>query len=60
MEAKSVKIPAIGCHHCKTTIERKLGELEGIKSVEVDVDSKTAVIRWEAPPCMGRDKKDLN
>lgn len=59
MEAKSVKIHAISCHHCKMTIERELGELEGIKEVKVDVDSKTALLRWDAPLTWDEIKKTL-
>ena len=59
MEAKSVKIPTISCHHCKATIERELGELEGIKEVKVDVDAKTARIRWDAPASWEQIKKTL-
>lgn len=49
MEEKKVRIPAISCHHCKMAIERELGELKGITSVEVDADAKTAQIHWDAP-----------
>ncbi len=49
MNSKKIRIPAVNCHHCKMTIERELGELEGIESVSVDVDSKTAIISWSAP-----------
>jgi len=59
MEAKKIKIPAISCHHCKMTIERELGELEGVRSVEVDVDAKAARIRWDAPATWEQIKKTL-
>jgi copper chaperone len=59
MEETQVHIPAISCHHCRMTIERELGELEGIESVEVDVDSRTALIRWEAPLTWDEIKETL-
>lgn len=59
MEEKKIHIPAISCHHCKMTIERELGELKGIESVEVDVDSRTAFIRWEAPLTWDEIRKTL-
>ncbi len=36
METKTVKIPAISCGHCVNTIEREVGQLEGIVSVKAD------------------------
>lgn len=59
MEEKKVHIPAISCHHCKMTIERELGELKGIKSVEVDVDAKNALIRWDTPLTWDEIRKTL-
>ena len=43
------QIPAVSCGHCKMTIEREVGELAGVASVQVDVDRKRAVIHYGAP-----------
>jgi len=43
-------IPAVSCDHCKATIEREVGKLSGVASVNVDVDSKRAVIKLISPP----------
>ena len=43
-------IPSVSCDHCKATIEREVGKLTGVASVEVDVDSKQAVIKLITPP----------
>ena len=42
-------IPSVHCGHCKSTIERKGGELSGVASVSVDVDTKQAVIEFDLP-----------
>lgn len=42
-------IPAISCDGCKETIEKKVRELEGVSSVQVDVDNQQAEIEYEAP-----------
>ena len=34
MTAKTFKVPNISCGHCVMTIQREVGELEGIVSVE--------------------------
>ena len=49
METRTVKIPSISCGHCKATIERELGELDGVEKVSVDVATQTAAIAWQPP-----------
>jgi len=49
MDEKDVTIPAISCGHCVATIERELGELDGIDVVRGDPYTKRVTIRWSAP-----------
>ncbi len=49
MEEKTVNIPSITCGHCVMTIKREVSELEGVKSVEGEEQSKTVTIKWENP-----------
>lgn len=42
-------IPTVNCTHCKMTIERKVGEVAGVASVNVDVEAKQAVIKYSLP-----------
>ena len=42
-------IPSISCRHCKMTIERKVGKLAGVTSVNVDVGARQAVIEFGQP-----------
>ncbi len=49
MEEKTVQIPSISCGHCLMTIKREVGELEGVKSVEGDPQTKTVTFNWENP-----------
>ena len=49
METKMFQAPAIHCGHCTMTIERELGDLEGIKSVKAAQDTKAVTVSWEAP-----------
>jgi copper chaperone CopZ len=49
MTTLTYHIPAVSCGHCKMTMERKMGELPGVASVSVDVDSKQAVIQFDSP-----------
>ena len=49
METKTFQAPAIHCGHCTMTIERELGELEGVQSVKADQNTKRVTVKWEAP-----------
>ncbi len=49
MEEKTVNIPSITCGHCVMTIKREVSELEGVKSVEGEEQSKMVTIKWENP-----------
>ena len=49
MTTVTYSVPAVSCGHCKMRIERSVGELAGVESVNVDVDSKQAVISYGPP-----------
>jgi copper chaperone CopZ len=49
MPTVTYKIPNISCHHCVNTIQSELSEVEGVKNVVAEVESKTATIEFEAP-----------
>jgi copper chaperone CopZ len=43
-------VPAVNCAHCKMKIEGEVGRLPGVASVNVDVDTRQAVIELISPP----------
>lgn len=47
MTSKTVKVPTISCGHCVATIEREVGELAGVSSVEADQASRRVTISWD-------------
>ncbi len=49
MESKTFQVPNISCNHCVMTIKRELSELEGVKRVDGDAESKTVTIEWQPP-----------
>jgi copper chaperone CopZ len=49
METRTFMAPAIHCGHCTMTIQREVAELEGVKSVQADQNSKMVTISWETP-----------
>jgi copper chaperone len=42
-------IPNISCGHCVHTIKSEVTELEGVQSVDANMDSKQATITFEPP-----------
>jgi len=49
MKTVTYSIPDISCNHCVHTIQTEVGDLEGVKSVNADLQTKQAVISFEAP-----------
>lgn len=44
MNTKTIVIDGMQCNHCKMTVEKVLGSLEGVGKVEVNLSDKIAVI----------------
>jgi copper chaperone len=49
MEKKTFSIPSISCGHCVNTIKDELNELDGVSSVEGNIDSKSVEVEWDHP-----------
>ena len=45
MNTKTIKIEGMQCNHCKMTVEKVLGAIDGITKVEVSLENKTATIQ---------------
>ena len=43
---KTVTVPGISCGHCVATIERELGGVAGVESVEAEQETKRVTVRW--------------
>lgn len=41
---QTFKISGMACNHCKMTVEKAIGALEGVESVEVDLGAGTATV----------------
>lgn len=44
MAVKTYSVPGITCGHCKSAIESEVSAVDGIGSVEVDIDAKTVKV----------------
>ncbi len=49
MTTVTYTVPAIHCGHCTHTIEMEVSELQGVKSVKADQNTKKVEITFEAP-----------
>jgi copper chaperone len=49
MEKKTFTVPNISCGHCVMSIKNELSELEGVKSVEGNPETKSIDVEWDAP-----------
>ena len=47
MAQTTLTAPDISCAHCKSTIENGMAGVRGVRSVEVDVDSRRVALDWD-------------
>ena len=47
MTTKTVRVPNITCGHCVMTIEREVGEVEGVSEVKADQISRNVTVSWD-------------
>jgi copper chaperone len=47
MASKTVSVPGISCGHCVMTIEREVGELEGVSAVKAEQATKKVTVSWD-------------
>jgi copper chaperone len=59
MESKKFSVPNITCGHCVMTIQRELGEIDGVKKVEGDPTAKEINVEWDAPATLEKIKSTL-
>ncbi len=60
METRTFQAPAIHCGHCTMTIQREVGELEGVTSVNADQNTKMVTVAWQAPASWDKIKALLD
>jgi len=59
VETKKFSVPNITCGHCVMTIQRELGEMDGVKKVEGDPTAKEINVEWNAPATLEKIKSTL-
>jgi len=59
MGQRVIKINGMHCNHCKMTIEKNVGEIKGINSIEVSLKNHTAIIDFEDNVSFDKIKKAI-
>jgi copper chaperone len=49
MTTAAYSVPAMHCMHCVNTIKTEMIELDGVRTVDVDLQSKKVTITYEDP-----------
>ncbi len=49
MENITYKITSIHCGHCVHTIKMELADMDGVKAVDVDIDTKLVNVQFDSP-----------
>lgn len=57
--SKTVEVANISCGHCVKTIEREVGEVEGVTAVSADEGSKKVTVEWDDSRTDWRAIEDL-
>ena len=59
MEKQTFIVPNISCGHCVMTIANELNEMNGVKSVEGNPESKIVTVEWESSTSLDAIKEKL-
>jgi copper chaperone CopZ len=49
MENQTFSVQNITCGHCVMTIKNELSEIDGVKNVDGDPDTKSIMVEWDSP-----------
>jgi copper chaperone CopZ len=47
MEELTYRVSGMSCAHCEAAIAREVEQVAGVRSVEVDLDAETVVVRGD-------------
>ncbi len=59
MESKTFVVPNISCGHCVHTIQSEVADVEGVKSVKADQQTKKVTVQWDTPATWDKIEKVL-
>lgn len=59
MESKTFVVPNISCGHCVHTIQNEVADVDGVKSVKADQQTKKVTVQWDTPATWAKIEKVL-
>lgn len=59
MTTKTYYVPDISCGHCTATIERELKLVDGLESVQAELDSKLVTVEVQSEDVLAEVEKML-
>ena len=59
METRKLSIPNITCGHCVMSIQRELGEIDGVSKVEEGPTAKEITVEWEEPATLEKIRSTM-
>ncbi len=59
MESKTFVVPNISCGHCVHTIQSEVADVDGVKAVKADQQTKKVTVQWETPATWDKIEKVL-
>jgi copper chaperone len=60
MKNVNFSVPGINCGHCVRTIQTKLSQMEGVRSVTADAASKNVSVQFDDPASESSIKAELS
>ena len=59
MQSAIFSVPSINCGHCVKTIQSKLAQVAGVKSVNADAAAKKVMVQFDTPASESSIKAQL-
>jgi len=59
MEKKTLSIPNVSCGHCVMAIKNELSQIDGVKEITGDPESKNITVKWDLPATLDKIKAAL-
>jgi copper chaperone len=47
-DTQTYSVPGMHCGHCERAVKEEVGAVEGVQSVDVDLETKLVVVRGDA------------
>jgi copper ion binding protein len=47
-DTRTYDVPAISCGHCKSAIEGEVSQVDGVSTVNVDIDARRVTVEGQA------------